>query len=234
MIKLKNILKEDEISDKFGDIAFGDDDEIAALQGKSGGEEYDTDFENHLINLLQRWVKDSTHNLDIQDELDKIKNILKKAKGKFPTVFKPKTPNGTKLYRGIQWKNKNIKSLFTNNSIPKSGLKPHKISTDLGIEKFWKYETPINYKPQGKIQSWSTKSSIAVEFSQGLLLETKQNDEYIFNQKLFSILWDRVLSNEPSEEEVLHFGKTYSEPVYLLISDGLYKKYLSGDVEDWY
>lgn len=235
MIKLKTILKEDEVTDKFGNVAFGEDPKIADLQNKNDDEE-NTEFEADLLDMLYQWVASSVDTHDIQDDLYKIKNILKKAQGKFPEVFKPKTPNGTQLYRGLKWKPEKIASLINNQ---KSGFKMYGIPTRKGsVEIFWMYEKPIEYKPTGKVQSWSTYSSIAIDFSTwnlddfdtdfdaAVLLKTKQNDEYIFNQDLMDILWYNTTASQ-SEEEILHFGKTYSEPVYLLISDALYKKYTS-------
>ena len=232
LIKLKDILKEDEVDDAFGDVAFGSNWYIARLQGKN--EEDDTELEGKLLSVLYTWLDDSS-SLE-QDELYKVRNLLKKASGRFPKIFKPDTPNGTLLYRGINPKYGvgwplpagYLKYTTLAGTLSKSDFTKNEIPSIRGdIRTFWRYNKPIKYTPSGKVQSWTSDASIGVAFSTGILLQTKQNNEYLFNQEALDILWNE-LTGKPSEQEILHFGKTYSEPVYLMLSNFFYQKYVKG------
>lgn len=224
MLKLKTILKEDEVDDVFGDVAFGSNWYIARLQGKN--EEDDTELEGKLLSVLYTWLDDSS-SLE-QDQLYAVRDLLKKASERFPRIFKPDTPNGTLLYRGIRERGYKADSKYTEivSALSKSDFTKNEIPSRKGdIRTFWRYNKPIKYTPSGKVQSWTTSASIGVGFSAGILLQTKQNNEYLFNQEALDILWNELTGN-PSEQEILHFGKTYSEPVYLMLSDPFYQLYV--------
>jgi hypothetical protein len=88
----------------------------------------------------------------------------------------------------------------------------------------YRYNTPIDYKPRSDVQSWASNLGNALVFAHGdygnMVLETKQNDEFLFSQKLMKTLMG------DDEDELLHFGKTYSNDVFLLIDEGTYNSSL--------
>jgi hypothetical protein len=96
---------------------------------------------------------------------------------------------------------------------------------------YQKYKLPINYTPRELVQSWTSNPKTAIEFSSkihhefGAVLITKQNDEFLFNQDMLKIL----SLNLYSEQEVIHFGKEYSNDVYIAIHNKLYRKIMFGD-----
>jgi len=208
MIKLKDILNEDEVEDNFGKVAFGGNKKMANLSG--GVTEPDTDFEKELIDALKQWTTGSP--LDAAERLYPLHSMLKKAADKYPSVLRPTTPNGTLLYRGLGLVNEKMQSQLK--SIPKSKWKEIR----LDYKTFWKCGKPVNYTPVSKIQSWSTSKSVATRFSSEGFLITKQNDEFLFNPKLLQILYQ----GRVSEQETLHFGQSYKDSVYIHISDSLF------------
>lgn len=221
VLKLKDILKEDEVRRNFGNVAFGENPKIARLQNKD--EENDTEFEEKLLQVLYNWLNGSSP--VEQEELYKIHNLLKKASERFPQIFKPDTPDGTLLYRNLTVES-NVAHLIK--TLSKSDFTRNDIETArAGTKTFWMYDKPIRYTPSGNVQSWTSDISVGAGFSGAILLQTTQNNEYLFNQNLLDILWNE-LRTKPSEQEILHFGKTYSEPVYLMISEPLYQRHVKG------
>lgn len=210
MIKLKDILKEDEVSDKFGDVALGSSLALAKLQGKK--KEDNTGYEDKLLTTLRLWVLGWA--LQSVDDLYSQYNIFKKAAKKFPSVFLPDTPNGTQLYRGLQ------DAGYLTDKIEKTKPKDWKKEGDMYV-----YTKPIKYKPYRTVQSWTDDVNIAKKFSGKqydakyngfVLLTTKQTDEFLFSQKLMKYLYKR------DERETLHFGTKFKQPIYLMIDSKMY------------
>ena len=138
-------------------------------------------------------------------------NIFIDGKTKFPSIFKPETPNGTEVYRGL----KNIpKSLIS--SLQKKYDPSDYTKVKIGGKVFYRYDKPIFYEPERDIQSWTSTESVAKRFAESGLLISEQNDEYFFNQKVMNYLFSYI-SNQ-SENEILHFGKKYSNPVFIALS----------------
>lgn len=208
MIKLKNILKEDNVEDNFGKVAFGGNKKMANLQGSIV--EPDTDFEKELIDALKQWTTGSP--IDAAERLYPLHTMLKKAADKYPKVLRPTTPDGTLLYRGLGLVNEKMESKLK--KIPKNKWKEIR----LDYKTFWKCPEPVNYTPASKIQSWSTSKSVATRFASEGFLITKQNDEFLFNQKLLQILYQ----GRVSEQETLHFGQSYKDSVYIHVSDAFF------------
>ena len=224
MIRLKDILKEDEVEDNFGKVFLGNNRDIAKLQGKEP--EKNTPSEKKILIALTRWVaKLSDSGWDsAQKTLMNNYPLLKKAASTFPTVLKPKTPNGTELYRGLNTLNPSLKSQLFKTS-PSDWIEAGTL---------WRYTKPISYTPHQDIQSWSTNKLIARGFSteldfKGGILITNQNDEFLFNQDLISIINSKTGANEVDESEVLHFGKQYSNDVYIMVHDPVFK-----EIKDYY
>jgi len=213
IIKLKDILLNEDIpsdvKDAFGNIAFGQNTAISILQGTNKNEP-NTKFEAELISSLKNWVSFSSDKT--AKELYAKKELLKKASDYFPSILKPTTPNGTQIYRGLS------RTMFSDEDFEK--MKPDDFESPLifGGKKYYKYIHPINYTPHREIQSWTVKLNIAKKFmSMGdYILMSKQNNEYMFSQKLMHTLFGE------NEGEILHFGKKYSDDIFALVSDDVY------------
>lgn len=212
MIQLKDILKEDEVSDKFGNVAFGEDPNIAKMQGKK--KEKNTKFEGNLLDALIKWIDQSTTN--IADELYSNYSLLKKASKKFPSVLGPFTPNGTELYRGIRYPNKKLIEKL------KKTKKENWTEEKIGADTFYKYSKPVKYTPRRKVQSWTSSKKVASQFSiaskPGVCLSTIQNEEFLFNEKFIKKI------NWADEKEILHFGEKFKDPVYIMVSPNFWRK----------
>jgi hypothetical protein len=221
MIKLKDILSEADTDPKtvFGNIAFGDesDDEFykkfVRLQGKTGSEK-NTKIENQIFTLLSKWTGESTGN--IANKLYNYESLFRAASKKFPTIFKPDTPNGTEMYRGLKYTSTKLIS-FLKKTSPKDWKR-----IKIGNGEYVKYSKPITYTPERQVQSWTTSKSVANNFGWTSVLISKQNNEYLFSQKSMNIL-----SGGEDEKEVMHFGKEFSDDVYIALSMSFFKQYIS-------
>jgi hypothetical protein len=230
MIKLKDILSEIGTDPKtvFGNIVFGDPDNYPSspfreLQGFGYESEPNTEDEEEIFNMLQAWV-DGSNMIELYNKIYANYNLFKRAASIYPKIFKPQTPNGTDLYRGVSNASKSLIEQLQNSSHKDFDVFEHD-------DTLYKYKTPINYTPRSNVQSWSTNLFTAIQFSQlndfvgGVVLTTKQNDEYLFNQEVL-----RLLSlNKFNEEEVIHFGKTFSNDVYVIIHRKVYRQIMFGD-----
>jgi hypothetical protein len=216
MIKLKDILSEAETDPKkaFGDIVFGDTTEeefykkFVRLQGKTGSEK-NTKIEDKILYYLLQWVSNSDGYTSLY--LHRNKDLFKNGKTKFPSIFKPETPNGTEVYRGLR----NIpKSLIS--SLQKKFDQSDYTKVKIGGKVFYRYDKPISYEPERDVQSWTSSENVAKKFAKSGILTSKQNDEYFFNQKAMNYLFSYIEGG--SENEILHFGKKYSNPVFIALS----------------
>jgi hypothetical protein len=225
MIKLKDILSEAETDPKkaFGDIVFGDISQdnffkkLVKLQGKTGSEK-NTKIENLILSYLLQWLMDSS--ATTSNHLYKNKDLLKNAKTKFPSIFKPETPNGTEVYRGLHDISRNITLPLRQKSDYNDYTK-----IKIGAEVFYRYDKPISYKPHRDVQSWTSNVNVSKRFGRHGILISEQNDEYFFNQKVMDYLFSSV-GGDRRENEILHFGKEYSKPVFIAISLDLFQSVL--------
>ena len=208
-MKLEDILKEAGLLDK---IAFGDENDdrfIAKLQGAKPGSEGDNPFEQRLYISIMNWLESINDN-DLYKYKDKIDTLVKQ----YPVVFKPTTPIGTTLYRGLGDLNKKlIKELRTSSITDWAKMK----------EDFWFYKKPINYKPRRHIQSWTDNIITAKDFGGDAVLITKQTKEFYFNKKVLAAIFSQ------NENEVIHFSNKYSSPVYIAIDEILFQ----ADIQDY-
>ncbi len=213
MIKLKDILSEADTDPKavFGNIVFGDenDDEFykkfVRLQGKTGSEK-NTKIEKQIFTLLDNWTGESSGN--IANKLYNYESLFRAASKKFPTIFKPDTPNGTEVYRGLKYTNTKMTSF-----VKKTSEKDWKWVKLGGID-YAKYSKPIEYNPERNVQSWTTSKSIGSRFGASAVLISKQNNEYLFSQKAMRIF----AGDGDDEKEVMHFGKEFSDDVFIALS----------------
>jgi hypothetical protein len=236
MIKLKSILLNEDIPidvrSVFGNIVFGDDtttgyaDKIVDLQGKRGYEP-NTPEEAEILELLEYWVNEP--DADIAEKIYQKRDILKKAAKVFPSIFKPKFPNGTRLYRGLPYIPKNILDALKKTTF--SDYEDHDV---FGGYYYKQYKVPIQYSPMRKIQSWTTdvlvpnlftwsneKSDPSKRSYSGAILTTWQNDEFLFNPDFLEIL----LGDD--EREVIHIGQEYEEDVHIIIHVKLFHELIN-------
>lgn len=214
MIKLKEITHfgARTLDSMFGEVPFGEWDEIRALIKSNPEKESDTYYEEQFLDLIKRW----TMGVDLEDIGDELYNefdVIKRAADKFPDIFRPKTIKGTTLYRGL--KNASLYDNLVDMDTTKDDFSP----VNINGTKYWKYKNSIKYHPRNKVQSWTSSKSVANFFARrtGTMLVTKQNEDFYFNQKLLHIIYGARY-----EYEVLHFGKDYNFPVFLLIDDEYY------------
>ena len=220
MIKLKHILKETdaEVQSIFGDIAFGDDSaseirgyKFLNLQGKKGQSEKNTKLEAEIMSVLVGWTSRTTTLR--ADYLASKEELFRKAAKVFPVIFKPETPNRTEVYRGL----KHTQNKTIQDSLKGTTPKDYK-KVKHGGNIYYSYKKPINYEPHMSVQSWSSNVKSAAYFANAALLTTKQDDDFLFNQTAMSIFYGRGM-----EDEILHFGKSYTNPVYISIGEIQYE-----------
>jgi hypothetical protein len=196
-MKLLDILKEAAEED-FGKVVFGskkDEPEFARMQGAKPGSEPNTDKEQKLLSLLRRWVQGPQFAVK---DLYKLSSIIKALAPKYPRILKPKTPNGTTLFRGLKNVSPEILEVV-------KASKPEDWVLKKGMMLL---KNPINYTPRTEVQSWTNEFLSAMEFATEGILITKQTDDFYFNQEVFDELYGRP------EEEVLHLGTKYDSPIY--------------------
>lgn len=216
MIKLKDILNETdaEVKSTFGNTAFGDTSssnirgqKFLNLQGKKGQPEINTKLEAEIMSVLVGWT--SRTNTLRADYLMSKEQLFRKAAKVFPMIFKPETPNGTDLYRGLKYtQNKTIE-----NSLKGTKPKDYK-KVKHGMNTYYSYVKPINYEPHMSVQSWTSNVESAAHFGDSAILTTKQDDDFLFNQIAMSIFYGRGMENE-----ILHFGKSYKNPVFIMVEE---------------
>lgn len=219
-----NVLHEDEVTDKFGKLAFGDNEYTAKLQGRVKPEP-NTEIENELVRALSSWVEKS--GTLSANKIHSHKELLKKAAAKFPKILKPKTPNGTELYRGLR--NTRSKTMI---QLQNSNEKDWSLYHTVHGVRWWKSDSiTIDYKPHKNVQSWTTDFWVAADFAAegrawypSMMLFTPQNDEFFFNQELMQYL---APMDYYDEKEVLHIGKEYANPIYIIINEDAYVALLS-------
>jgi hypothetical protein len=232
-MKKRKLSEAPKVSDDnvFGNVAFGDPNHkggkkgavaFTKLQNKPNEFEKNTEVENEIWDALYSWTGLSSE--VIAKKLYKHEDLFRRAQSKFPSVFKPTTKNGTKLYRGISNVNKKVLS-----KIRKTTMDDYK-SLEIGGDTFYKYNTPIKYTPRSPVQSWSTSINISKEFWElgldkrysdedyGAILISIQNDEYLMSQAALHIIYNTATS-KADEKETLHFGKNYGEDVFICFSE---------------
>jgi hypothetical protein len=220
VIKLKEILSEANNDPKsiFGDIAFGTEKQFVKLQGKTGTEN-NTQLEQKIFDALLGFINrpDSVR----ADFLYKNMDLFKKSKTKFPSIFKPDTSNGTEVYRGLSLINRELLS-----KLEKSTTTDDYTKVKIGGITYYQCNKPIIYTPHSSVQTWTYSKSIAAQNNgEFAVLITNQNDEYLFSQKAMKIFLNTSeQSSGLDQKSVLHFGKKYSKPVYIALSEEYFSK----------
>lgn len=204
MIKLKDILLEDEVDDTIASMSKNDDESVREV----------------LIDL-KNWVEYTTDQKakDLYAKYDTIKALAKTN-----PLFKPSKPIGTNVYRGLtqmsfpqpetgQYNFKTYPHNSFDRQIDWSILK--KLYNDGKIELggYVRYPFPITYTPHRVVQSWTVDDSIARSFTSNYYLTTTIDENFYLNEKLM----ERLYNNE-YQGEILHFGKDYTNKVELLVS----------------
>lgn len=227
---IKLSVNEDAVDTAFGDVAFGglpslyfggvprlDSgggmrskklDKILKLQGLApikANREDNTEKETTLFNTLDNWL--SGPDRETAAALLRFKGLILQAQNKFPGIFKPTTPNGTALYRGLDTISVRLASKLSETS-----SKDWKELTGKNGNKYWLCTTPVTYTPSRVCQSWSDKFKKASFFARGGLLVTTQTDDFMLSQELLRIMFDGR-----DESEVIHFGKQYTKKIYVAV-----------------
>lgn len=202
-------MNEDDFGTKFGQVPFGEWNEIRSLLKGNPPFEENTEFERKLVLLLKKWVS-GVDLPKVGEELIKQLEIIEEGANKFPELFRPVTPIGTELYRGLS----NISSRV------ETGLNANKESDfekmSIGGATYWKLKKPISYKARTSVQSWTSEESVAKRFAKntGILIMTTQDDDFYFNQKFINVLFKGT-----DERETLHFGSDYNSDVFIVMNN---------------
>ena len=188
MIKLQNILTE-----------------VEADLGKDATRQ----FQSKLDDVLDNWLMDS--DAESANWLYKNFNIFKKLKTKYPKVFAPKLPNGTKLYRGLTKPNQELIDQVLKDKTNKEKFE----KTTISGKTWYKYKKKINYNPHTICQSWSQDATISAGYiddtdGMSFILQTQQDDSFLFNSDFLGGRFD-------FNKELIHFGKDFPKGVYLLV-----------------
>jgi hypothetical protein len=197
----------------FHRIAFGDPrdpvgTDLARLQRKKPVET-NTKSEQYVLDLLKRWVLSSTDN--IAERLFVNYKLFKRASRLYPNIFAPKTEVGTLLYRGLR---NLIPSLME--KVKSTDAKDWR-NVEYSGQTYWIYSKPVEYVPERNVQSWTDVADISAIFSGDAVLVTRQDNHFLFNKDAIAVIFGA------DESEVLHFGKTFRNPVYLAINNDLYE-----------
>ena len=230
MISLKDLLFEDEVDDIFGNVAFGSKSDIASYQNKQ--KEENTRLEDLILSKLRWWTSDyQSMRVSVSSEIYSYEKLFRRAQTKFPSIFKPKTPNGTTLYRGL--------SMISTKMMTKLRQKNFEDYDPLNIQSdsYWLYRGKVSYYPENDLQSWTSNQKIAHKFSMdgiskdmrfyGCILITKQNNEFLFNQDFMNLL-------QSNEDEIIHFGKSYRNKIQICIHDTIFQKLYGSQLIDFY
>lgn len=235
-MKLIDTLREAESA--FGDAAFADrkqkdlnDDptysNFLGMQGRSDADaEPNTSKEDKIYKALLKWVGDA--NDSSAKDLSKNIDALKKGKQLFPAIFAPEKPDGTKVYRGIKKLSQPMYKSLAASTKKEDWVQIKDLVDYAGDEDGWFIcKKPINYTPRREWQSWSYDADSAIQFAGQGILVTKQDSDFYFSSKTMELIY----ANE-SENEILHHGQTYSNPVYLTVNKTTLYKMWKGDLDD--
>jgi len=218
MIKLKPILQESTPtpSSIFQKIAFGDPREpvgkgLSRLQHKKPVEA-NTQSEQYVLELLKRWVMSSTD--DVAERLFVNYKLFKRASRLYPNIFLPKTEVGTLLYRGLNYLTPDLLRKVKETK----SYDWRQVQYD--EQDYWIYSKSVEYTPERNVQSWTDVVEVSELFSGDAVLVTRQDNHFLFNKEAIAVIFGS------DESEILHFGKTFRNPVYLAVNDYIYRKYV--------
>jgi hypothetical protein len=209
-IKALNEKLSADLQKKVGNVLFGDEDDIAKLQGKkipkgSDSVEKNTAWEEDLYTRILNWTGSSDDKL--AKYFKKNKTLLSTLAKEFPTVLQP--PIGQIAYRGTSIKTDSLKAEFFK--------KQYKIIKVGGREVF-RFKN-LKYSPIRNSQSWTIDPKVAFKFegnannedSVHVVYATKINNDFIFTPELLRI----IFGGPTSEEETIRVGSEGTFEAYV-------------------
>lgn len=214
MIKLKNIINESNVEDKFGKLLFGQ-----LKQFHKGEFEIDTKMESDIFQNLLLFIRGEYTGKQASSYIVKSFNLLMKYKNDFPKELKYKSNKS--LYRGIKMSEDKLKTLNLNNN----NVKSEKINGRL-----YRVISYI-YKPHDKIQSWTTEFSVANHFGiDGVILRANiPEKETLFSKILLNAI-GRYLNYNRESEVIRVGGKIETD---LILNDNVYRSIFGEPLPKW-
>jgi uncharacterized C2H2 Zn-finger protein len=141
------------------------------------GKENAPKFERDLFNALRNWGQHS--NKTVATFFYSKKDILDRAKKKYPKLFQP--PIGLDAYRGV---NIDFKSLVKQIN-KQGGLKKIDRVWISGVD-YYIIASKYLYKPHKPATSWTTDQSTADSFSSNAILHTKIDKDFYFHPRMLN------------------------------------------------
>jgi hypothetical protein len=183
---------------KVGNVLFGDDDDIAKLQGvkipKDDVAEPNTKWESELYRKIQYWTNSSQGSL--AKYFKKNKELLDQLAKEFPEVLKP--PIGETAYRGTTIAVNSLELAFKKKKFEVIKIKGREV---------FRFKN-LGYSPNNPAQSWTVDPKVAFRFKGTsdnidyvqVIYSTKVNKDFIFNPQLMDIIF------KGSEKETVRIG----------------------------
>ena len=219
--------REEEIRKKFGNILFGNFQNMAGLKQN---EERDTKYEAIVFRQVSNWFFQSGSRKDMFKNLKQLSQL----KDMYPTILKPdpiaKYP---KLYRSLRIKTGSIKL--------KQMARDYKDRDDIeyvGLVKgykIFKFNELQEYKPKASVESWTTTLGNAVNFVKAWNMEAMYKDDFnnpelnrmfIYEaevpeeQRLFKLRFTNKMFDYKESEVVRLSSKPIPAIIYLAMKGG--------------
>lgn len=177
-----------DLQKKVGNVLFGDNEDVAKLQGVKIPKGFDsaepnTKWESDLYDKIRDWVDSSDNSL--AKYFKKNKALLDQLAKEFPELLQP--PIGQMAYRGTAIKIDSLEQAFRKKKFTIVKIK--------GREVF--HFKNLDYSPKRSAQSWTIDPKVAFKFeglaglksSVQVVYATKVNKDFIFSPKLMNILF---------------------------------------------
>lgn len=177
-----------DLQKKVGNVLFGDDEDVAKLQGVKTPKGFDspetnTPWEDDLYDKIRGWVNSSDNAL--AKYFKKNKALLDQLAKEFPGLLQP--PVGKMAYRGTAIKIDSLEQAFRKKKFTIVKIK--------GREVF--HFKNLDYSPKRPAQSWTVDPKVAFKFegiaglkrSTQVVYATKVNKDFIFSPKLMNKLF---------------------------------------------
>lgn len=218
MIKLGDLLK--EIDPTFGNSVFADPSQksnsgsptyadFLDLQGKSPEDaEVNTEKEEEIYDAIKDWTAAADD--DAAEALTRNFTSIIRGKRMYPSVFAPDRDDGTPVYRGLENVGQRMLRTLSTNTTPEDWSSVQIPNTSRSD--WFMCKKPVNYTPNRAWQSWSYSAGAATKFAGDGMLITKQDSNFYFSTKAMKIIFD-----SSDEQEILHSGRTFSNPVYIIL-----------------
>ena len=177
-----------DLQKKVGNVLFGDNEDVAKLQGVKTPKGFDspetnTPWEDDLYDSIRGWV-DSSDNV-LAKYFKKNKALLDQLAKEFPELLQP--PIGQIAYRGTAIKIDSLEQAFRKKKFTIVKIK--------GREVF--HFKNLDYSPNRDAQSWTVDPKVAFKFegladlkrSTQVVYATKVNKDFIFSPQLLDIVF---------------------------------------------